>query len=128
MFESLCWLNRLSGVVVVLTAILAPRTLGATTWETIWALNGLGFLSGVLWIAERVIRSRFIAGGQPSAEYPGARWPMACVWGLVITLLSYVLCTALNPKASLRVAVGTEVSPGPRTDPSGQDYCTRLLS
>ncbi len=27
---------------------------------------------------------------------------MVCVWGLVITLLGYVLCSALNPKASLQ--------------------------
>jgi hypothetical protein len=27
---------------------------------------------------------------------------MVFVWGLVVTLLSYVLCSALNPKASLQ--------------------------
>jgi O-antigen ligase len=90
------------GGALLLTTVLAPWMLGATTRETILALNGLSFLSGGLWIAQCVIRSRASAGRQPSAEYPGARWPMACVWGLVITLLGYVLCSALNPKASLQ--------------------------
>ena len=95
-------LDTMSGVVLLLMAVLAPWMLGATTLETIWALNGLGFLSGGLWIAQRIVRSKSSAGRQPSAAYPGARWPMACVWGLVITLLGYVLCSALNPKASLQ--------------------------
>ena len=90
------------GTVLLLMAMLAPWMLGATTRETILALNVLGFLSGGLWIAQRVIRSRVSAGRQRPAEYAGARWPMACVWGLVITLLGYVLCSALNPKASLQ--------------------------
>ena len=95
-------LDVMSGAVLLLIALLAPWMLGATTRETIWALNGLGFLSGGLWIAQRVIRSRASAGRQPSAGCRGARWPMACIWGLVITLLSYVLCSALNSKASLQ--------------------------
>jgi O-antigen ligase len=94
--------DTISGGVLLILAVLAPWVLGATTRETIWVLNGLGFLLGGLWIAQRFIRSRVSAGRQPRAEYPGARWPMACVWGLVITLLSYVLCSALNPKASLQ--------------------------
>jgi O-antigen ligase len=92
----------MSGAVLLLMAVLAPWMLGATTRETISALNGLGFLSGGLWIAQRVLRSRASAGRQPSAEYSGAQWPMVCVWGLVVTLLGYVLCSALNPKASLQ--------------------------
>ena len=95
-------LDTMSGAVLLLMAVLAPWMLGATTRETIWALNGLGFLSGGLWIAQRVVRSRASAGRQPPAGFPGPRWPVACVWGLVITLLSYVLCSALNPKASLQ--------------------------
>ena len=95
-------LNTMLGVVLLLMAVLAPWMLGSTTRETIWALNGLGFLLGGLWIAQRVIRSMASAGRQPSAEYPRSRWPIACVWGLVITLLGYVLCSALNPKASLQ--------------------------
>jgi O-antigen ligase len=95
-------LDSMSGAVLLLMAVLAPWMLGATTRETIWALNGLGFLSGGLWIAQRGIRLRARAGRQPPAEYAGARWPMACIWGLVITLLGYVLCSALNPKASLQ--------------------------
>ena len=94
--------EAISGAVLLLMAVLVPWMLGATTRETIWALNSLGFLSGGLWIAQCVIRLRASAGRQPSAEYPGTRWPMACVWGLVITLLGYVLCSALNPKASLQ--------------------------
>jgi O-antigen ligase len=95
-------LDSMSGVVLMLLAVLAPWMLGATTRETIWALNGLGFLSGGLWIVQRVVRLRASAGRQPPSEYPGARWPMACVWGLVISLLGYVLCSALNSKASLQ--------------------------
>ena len=95
-------LDSMSGVVLMLMAVLAPWMLGATTRETIWALNGLGFLSGGLWIVQRVVRLRASAGRQPAAKSLGARWPMACVWGLVIALLGYVLCSALNPKASLQ--------------------------
>ena len=102
MFRVLRVLDSVSGAVLLLMAVLAPWMLGATTSETIWALNGLGFLSGALWIAQRVICSLASAGRQPPAEYPGARWPIACVWGLVIALLSYVLCSALNSKASLQ--------------------------
>jgi O-antigen ligase len=117
MFRTLRIIDSVSGAVLLLMAVLAPWILGATTRETIWALNGLGFLLGGLWIAQRFIRSRASAGRQPRAEYPGARWPMVCVWGLVITLLCYVLCSALNPKASLQytftpgypVASGVEI-------------------
>ena len=102
MSKVLRFLDVMSGGVLLLTAVLSPWILGATTRETIWALNGLGFVSGGLWIAQRVVRSRASAVRQPPAEYVGARWPMACVAVLVITLLSYVLCSALNPKASLQ--------------------------
>jgi hypothetical protein len=95
-------LDTMSGGVLLLMAVLTPWMLGATTLETIWALNGLGFLSGGLWIAQRIVRSRASVGRQTPGEDAGARWPMACVWGLVITLLGYVLCSALNPKASLQ--------------------------
>ena len=95
-------LDSMSGVVLMLMAVLAPWMLGATTRETIWALNGLGFLSGGLWIVQRVVRLRASAGRQPAAKSLGARWPMAFVWGLLIALLGYVLCSALNPKASLQ--------------------------
>jgi O-antigen ligase len=102
MFKVLRVLDVMAGAVLLLMAVLVPWMLGATTRDTIWAVNGLGLLSGVLWIAQRVIRSRASAGRQSLANFPGARWPMACVWGLVITLLGYVLCSALNPKASLQ--------------------------
>jgi O-antigen ligase len=95
-------LDTVSGVVLLLVAILAPWMLGATTQETIWALNGLGFSAGGLWIVQRVVRLRASADRQSQARLAGARWPMACVWGLVITLLGYVLCSALNPRASLQ--------------------------
>ena len=95
-------LDVMSGGVLLLMAVLAPWMLGATTRETIWVLNGLGFLSGGLWIAQRVIRSRASAGQRTPVDNHGARWVMACVWCLVITLLVYVLCSALNPKASLQ--------------------------
>ena len=95
-------LDVMSGAVLLLMAVLAPWMLGATTRETIWALNGLGFLSGGLWIAQRVVRSRASADCPRPAKFVGARWPMTCVWGLLITLLGYVLCSALNPKASLQ--------------------------
>ena len=95
-------LDTISGVVLLLMAMLAPWMLGATTRETIWALNGLGFSSGGLWVVQRVVRWRAIADWQPPATQAGARWPIACVMGLVITLLGYVLCSALNPKASLQ--------------------------
>ena len=102
MLKVLKSLNLVIGWVVLSIAVLAPWMLGATTRGTIWALNGLGFLSGGLWIAQRVIRSRASEGRQPPVAYSGAQWPMVFVWGLVITLLSYVLCSALNPKASLQ--------------------------
>ena len=51
-------LDTMSGVVLLLMAVLAPWMVGATTRETIWALNGLGFLSGGLWIVQRFVRSR----------------------------------------------------------------------
>ena len=95
-------LDVMSGVVLLLMVVLAPWILGATTRETILLLNGLGFLAGGLWIVQRVVHSRVSAGREPSAEYHGTRWPTACVWGLVITLLGYVLCSALNPKAILQ--------------------------
>ena len=95
-------LDVMSGAILLLIVVVGPWMLGATTRETIWALNGLGFLSGGLWIAQRVIRSRASAGRQPPVGDHGARWVMACVWGLVIILLGYVLCSALNPKASLQ--------------------------
>ena len=95
-------LNTMSGAALLLMAVLAPWMLGATTRETISALNGLGFLSGGLWMAQRVLRSKVSLRRQIPAEYAGARWPTACVWGLVIALLGYVLCSALNPKASLQ--------------------------
>ena len=87
-------LNTMWGAVLLLMAVLAPWMLGSTTRETIWALNGLGFLSGGLWIVQRVVRSRATAGGLPPAKSPAAQWSMACAWGLVITLLGYVLCSA----------------------------------
>jgi hypothetical protein len=37
-----------SGVVLLLMVILAPWMLGTTTHETIWVLNGMGYLLGVL--------------------------------------------------------------------------------
>jgi O-antigen ligase len=92
----------ISGAVLLLIAVLAPWILGATTLETIRILNVLGFLAGGLWITQRIVRSKTSAGRQPPAKCYGARWPMACVWGLVITLLAYVLCSVLNPKASLQ--------------------------
>jgi hypothetical protein len=76
--------------------------LGATTRETIWALNALGFSAGGLWIIQRVVPSWSRSDRQAPSKPAGARWPMACVWGLVIMLLGYVLCSALNPKASLQ--------------------------
>lgn len=94
--------DAMSGAVLLLMAVLAPWMLGSTNRPSTLALNGLGFLSGGLWIVQRVIRSRASSGRQPPVAYPGARWPMACVWGLVILLLSYVLCSALNPKAILQ--------------------------
>jgi O-antigen ligase len=102
MSKSLRWFERLLGAVVLLTATLAPWMLGATTRETIWALNGLGFLSGGLWIVQRFVRSRASVDRPRSEKSVGARWPMACIWALVITLLGYVLCSALNPRASLQ--------------------------
>ena len=78
-------LDSVSGALLLLMAVLAPWMLGATTRETISAVNCLGFLAGGSWIAQRVIRSRASASRQLPAEYPGARWPMACVWGLVVT-------------------------------------------
>ncbi len=74
-------LDAVSGAVLLLIAVLPPWMLGATTRDTIWALNGLGFLAGGLWIAQRVIRARASAGRQPPVAYPGARWTMACVCG-----------------------------------------------
>lgn len=88
--------------VLLLTAVLAPWMLCATTRETISALNVLGFLAGGLWVAQRFVRSRGSAGRQAPAKSPVAGWPTACVWALVITLLGYVLCSALNPKSSLQ--------------------------
>ncbi len=61
--------DSMSGAVLLLMAVLAPWILGATTRETIWALNGLGFLSGGLWITQLVIRARAIAGRQPPVAY-----------------------------------------------------------
>ncbi len=95
-------LDTMLGAILLLMAVLSPWMLGATTRETIWALNGLGLLSGGLWIFQRVVRSRAHADRHSPSKQLGARWPMACVWGLVITLLGYVLCSALNPKASLQ--------------------------
>ena len=95
-------LDTISGAVLLFMAVLAPWVLGATTRETIWALNALGFLSGGLWIVQRVVRLRARADRLPPAKQIGARLPMACVWGFVVTLLAYVLCSALNPKASLQ--------------------------
>ena len=95
-------LHTISGIVLLLMAVLAPWMLGATTRETIWVLNGLGFLSGGLWIVQRIVRSWASSDRQAPSKPVGAQWPMACVWGLVISLLGYVLCSALNPKASLQ--------------------------
>ena len=67
-------LDVMSGAVLLLMAVLAPWMLGATTRETIWALKCLGFLSGGLWIAQRVVRSRASVGRQPLARFPAARW------------------------------------------------------
>ncbi len=101
MSKGLRWIDKLFSLVVIFTASLAPWMLGATTLGTICALNGLGFLSGGLWIVPRVVRSIARGACQHPAKQAGARWPMACVWGLLIALLGYVLCSALNPKASL---------------------------
>ncbi len=95
-------LDTILGVVLLLMAVLAPWMLGATTLGTIWALNGLGFSFGGLWIVQRVVRSMASADWHPPAKQAGARWPMACICGLVIGLLAYVLCSAVNPKASLQ--------------------------
>jgi hypothetical protein len=95
-------LDTISGLVLLPISVLAPWMLGATTRETIWALNGLGFLSGGLWIVQRVGRSIANVDWQFPPKHVGARWPMVCVWSLVITLLGYVLCSASNPKASLQ--------------------------
>ena len=61
-------LDTMSGGVLLLMAVLTPWMLGATTLETIWALNGLGFLSGGLWIAQRIVRSRARVGRQTLGE------------------------------------------------------------
>jgi hypothetical protein len=53
-------------------------------------------------MSQFVIRSRGRSGLQAAAKNLGARWPMVCVWGLVIILLGYVLCSVLNPEASLQ--------------------------
>jgi hypothetical protein len=42
-------LDTISGAVLLLMAVLAPWMLGATTRETIWALNAFGVLLGGLW-------------------------------------------------------------------------------
>jgi O-antigen ligase len=95
-------LDAFSGVVLLLLILLAPWMIGATTRETIFALNVIGFLSGGLWILQRI----FCALAKPvcngEADHPTGRWPMAAVWVFVVVLLIYVLCSALNPKASLR--------------------------
>jgi hypothetical protein len=65
-------LDTILGGVLLLMAVLAPWMLGATTRETIWALNGLGFLSGGLWIAQRVVRLRASADRQPPAKLAGS--------------------------------------------------------
>jgi O-antigen ligase len=95
-------LDTISSVVLLLMALLAPWVLGATTRETILALNSLGFLSGALWIVKLVVRLRASEDRQGPVTQAGDRWAMACVWGLVVGLLGYVLCSALNPKTSLQ--------------------------
>lgn len=111
-------IDAVSGGVLLGMAVLAPWMLGTTTRETSWVLNGLGFLSGGLWLARHLLgrrrgssagaRSGTGTAARRSAEAPGvpagsgSSWPMVCVWGLVVTLLAYVLCSALNPRASLQ--------------------------
>lgn len=82
MLKGVVFLDAVAGVVLILAAILAPWMLGVTTRETIWVLNGLGFLSGALWIVKRVVRLLASADRQSSVRQAGARWPMACfgVW------------------------------------------------
>ncbi len=75
-------LDAVLGAVLLLMALLSPWILGATTRETIWALNGLGFLSGGLWIAQRAIRLRPVQVGslrQRILEFDG-RWFAFGVW------------------------------------------------
>jgi O-antigen ligase len=82
--------------------ILAPWMLGTTTQETIGVLNGMGFLLGALWITKCVVRRNLLSGMRPNSVASGKCWPMVFLWVGVITLLCCVLCSALNPKASLQ--------------------------
>jgi len=101
-------IDAVSGAVVLGMAVLAPWMLGTTTRETSWVINGLGYLLGALWLVKRVLAMRSGMGpsrggaGSRTHGSAGASWPMVCLWVLVITLLGYVLCSALNPRASLQ--------------------------
>jgi hypothetical protein len=95
-------IDAVLGGVLLLIAGLGPWMLGVTTQNTIWLLNGLGFLSGGLWLIKLFLRFRFGLAMRPAVLTLGSRWPIVCVWVLVIGLLSYVLCSALNPKANLQ--------------------------
>jgi hypothetical protein len=90
------------GSVVLLIAGVAPWMLGATTWHTIWVLNCWGFLAGGLWLLKLLTKSQIVTCSRPTVVNFGARLPMVFVWVFVIGLLSYVLCSALNPKSSLQ--------------------------
>ena len=74
-------LDTMSGVVLLLMAVLAPWMLGATTRETIWALNSLGFLAGGLWIAQRSAQWLVRVGSlRQSILEPDGRWLASGVW------------------------------------------------
>ncbi len=86
---------------MLVMAVIAPWMLGTTTLESIWVLNGLGFALGGLWILRRGIVSMNFVGKPSASESSASNWAMAGVWAMVIIILLYVGCSALNPKASL---------------------------
>lgn len=98
--------------------VLAPWMLGTTTYETIWMLNSMGYLLGILWLTKHLIGLLSNSDKRSDSTIKGAYWPITLVYLLVIVLLLYVLCSALNPRANLQytftpgfpVASGVEIN------------------
>ncbi len=94
-------INKSIGFVVILSVVLAPWMVGATTSWGIRVLNIFGLSLGFLIIAKRIAAWR----AQENSNCTGQTFISGkCIWlafvGIAL-ILGYVLCSALNPRAVL---------------------------
>jgi len=96
------FLDLALGSVLIMMVVLAPWMLGATTSVSMWILNGMGFILGGLWVSKQFVKVFQLS------DWPGELfkqkwcWTTVLLFCFVVFLLTYVYCSALNPRASLQ--------------------------